>query len=504
MNYLLGVDIGTSSTKTALFDQELNLVCFAKRYYDTKYPMPSAAEQNADDWYDAFCHCCEEILAKTKISASAISAIGISGMSSLGLPVDSEGGPLRAGMIWLDRRAKAQSEFIHNVLGDKLVRSISGNRSDPSSLAAKIMWLRENEPDVYGKTSKFLHCSSYLVRRLTGRDTANISESGLTQLCDIRTGEYSDYLLEGTGIDRSKLPDIYGCSSVVGGLLEEVASQTGLCAGTPIIAGAMDNVAATVGLGLLSSGDAYVSAGTVTNVGVLSDHPVCDGRGLVYHYGIENKWLINGGVDYGGAGMLWYRNLLENVDFADLDALVTATSLGESSLLFLPYMAGQRAPLWCDDTAGVIYGISPETSRAHMARMFMESVGLGARHVFRELRGSQPARVALTGGITHSKQWSRIFCSTIGAKVSLCDHAEVTALGTAILAGIGVGVYSSLQDALIRLPNSAVLSPEGRDADYYNELFTIFVEAYDSSISTLAKLKKLSNVSLSVGQEPSH
>jgi sugar (pentulose or hexulose) kinase len=487
--YLLSADIGTSSLKAVLFTPDLRVVAQSKREYVTEYPAFRSAEQNPDDWTRAFAQAVREILDATAISPTTIAAIAIDGMSSLALPVDGTGRALRPAMIWLDRRAQEESERIRRA-HETLQISINGNRSDPSNFAPKVMWLRDHEPEIYKAAACFLHCNAVLIQRLTGRFTMDVSQAGLSQICDIRSGRYSTVLIEACGIDQRKLPEIASCTEVVGTVTPEAAAMTGLAAGTPVIAGAMDNVAATVGLKLQSDGDAYISAGTVTNVGLLLDQPVFDGKGLLYHYGIDGKWLINGGVDYGGAGLRWFRDILGDCDFATLDRLASETRCGEQALLFLPYMTGQRAPLWNENASGVIFGLTPDTDRRHLARMFMESAALGARHVFGQLCSRQPTRAALTGGITGSDLWTQIFADVTGIRLRKHAQGDVATLGGAILAGIGVGLFSDAADAFRRIPDDReVLPSSGRD--YYDDLFAVFVNAYCNVLGSLNDLTEL-------------
>ncbi len=490
MALLLGVDIGTSSLKVVLFDEDLRPVALARREYGTSYPGPGCAEQDPEDWWRAFRAATKEVLLASSAPPGAIAAIGVDGMSSLALPVDAAGTPLRPALIWLDRRARAQVERARVEVEARQL-SINGNRCDPSCFAPKLAWIRQHEPDVDRAAASYLHCNAWLVQRLTGAFTMDVSQAGLSLLCDIRTGRYSDELVRGWGVDRRKLPEVSSCAEIAGRVTAVAAAATGLAAGTPVVAGAMDNVAATMGIGLRHDGDAYIAAGTVTNVGVLRDHPVLGGPGLLYHSGLEGRWLVNGGADYGGAGMLWFRNVLGDTDLAALGALGAASACGEHPLVFLPYMAGQRAPLWNDATAGVMLGITPSTERRHLARMFMESVALGARHVFDALCPVRPDRAALTGGITHSRAWTQLMADVTGMRLSVWDQAETSTLGAALLAGVGVGMFRSPLGALRRLPQAPELEPDPRHREYYEALYGVFSEAYASVLRPLAALDAL-------------
>ncbi len=490
MALLLGADIGTSSLKVVLFDEDLRALAQSRQEYPTSYPGPGRAEQDPDDWVRAFSRACRQVLEAARARPADVAAAGIDGMSSLALPVDGRGAPLRPAMIWLDRRAVAEAEIGRSRHEPRLL-AIAGNRSDPSCFAPKVAWIRDHEPAVYREAASFLHCNGYVVQRLTGAFTMDVSEAGLSLVCDIRNGRYSGELVEAWGLDSRKLPEIAACTDVVGRITPALARETGLAEGTPVIAGAMDNVAATVGLGLRHDGDGYIAAGTVTNVGILRDHPVLDGKGLVYHSGVQGHWLVNGGADYGGAGLLWFRNLLRDPDLPALGELGAKTVCGEHPMLFLPYMAGQRAPLWNDSTSGVVLGITPGTERRHLARMFMESVALAARHVFEELCPERPSRAALTGGITNNAAWSQLVADITGMRLSLCAHADVSPLGAAILAGLGVGVFQDIDEAFARLPPGRECVPDRTYADYYAALYRIFATTYCNVIDNLRSLDGL-------------
>ncbi|MCM5559239.1 FGGY-family carbohydrate kinase [Pleomorphomonas sp. JP5] len=490
MSFILTIDIGTSSLKAVLFDAELSVVAQSKQEYPTSYPKIGWAEQDPDHWSHALTRAVAGILSQTHLHPEAISGIGVDGMSSLMLPVDREGNALSNGLIWLDRRAQEQSDLVNRQYGNALL-SISGNRSDPSNFGSKAMWLRDQRRDVYDACASLLHCSSFLVRQLTGVFVMNRSEAALSQLCDVRTGAYSDELIEASGIDRQKLPEIADCKDVVGRVTAAAAQRFGLAAGTPVIAGAMDNVAATIGLGLRNDGDAYIAAGTATNVGVLVDTPPLDGHGLTYHAGIEGKWLVNGSVDYGSAGLLWFRNLLGESSFETLCAEAENVERGQHPLVFLPYMTGQRAPLWNEALSGVLLGVTPGTDRRHLARMFMESTALGARHVFQKLREKRPSSAALTGGITHNPFWTGIFADATGMSLTPSRQTEVGNLGLAILTGLGIGTFRSPDEAFSLLPVDCSHEPDPGSRDYYDDLFALFDAAYESNRSVLAQLDEI-------------
>jgi sugar (pentulose or hexulose) kinase len=488
--HLLSADIGTSSLKVVLFDEGLRVVAQARREYPTRHPASGQAEHDPEDWYRAFCEATRQLLQDTSVSPGSVVAVGVDGMSSAALAVDGDGRALRPAMIWLDRRATAEAERLRERLSDSLA-GISGNRSDPSHVAPKLMWLQAHEPEVYRAAACFLQCNAYLVQRLTGAFTMDVSQGGLSLLCDVGTGAYSDTLLEAAGVDRRKLPEIVSCREVAGALTSRAARDTGLASGTIVVAGAMDNVSATLGMNVCQSGEAYVSAGTVVNVGFISDTPPRDGRALVYHHALGDRWMVNGGVDYGGAGLRWFRDVLDARNLEALVALAGEGARDDRALLFLPYMSGQRAPLWNEHASGVILGITPDTDRRQLVRMFMESVALGARHVFDVLGCPVPPRVTLTGGIVHSPGWVQIVADVMGLPLFVGQVPELSALGAAVLAGVGAGVFRSEADALKRVPRPELVASREEFRARYQALYQVYRSAYDHLTEDLAALKRV-------------
>ena len=490
--YILAVDVGTSSTKAALYDTELNLIDGEKREYRTSYPGRDRAEHRAEDWWEALAAACRILLERSGIEPQDIAAIGIDAMSTTLVAVDREGRPLRPAMIWLDRRGDRQCARLQEKAGDKLI-TLGGNRADPSFFAAKAMWIRDEEPEIYDKTYSFLHGNGYLVHRLTGVFSMDITQCGLSNLCDTADGTWSDELLKAAGLDREKFPPVYECSDIVGRLTEKAAEETGLVPGIPVVAGSMDNPAAVLGLGVIGVGETYISAGTATNVGTSIDRPMKRGDLLLYHHGIKGRWLINGGVDFGGSGLRWFRDILE-VPYDELDRLALETEGRSVPLLFLPYMIGQRAPLWNNDTRGCFFGLSPEMGRADIVRSIMESTAFGCRRIFGmiEEETEEPiAAVSLTGGCARNDQWNQFFADITGKEIFPTGLEDAAPLGTAIIAGLGAGLFSSPEEALALRPRGNSFLPNENRKEYYKEMFRVFAGLYDSLVSTYGELSRI-------------
>ncbi|MDZ8117352.1 xylulokinase [Pontiella agarivorans] len=491
--YILSIDVGTSSTKTVLFDTDFNVVATARKKYDTSYPHAGWAEQPAEQWWDALKENTTNMLAESRVNAADIIAVGIDAFSTTVVPVDDNGNALRPGLIWMDRRASAEAEWIREHLGEELWE-INGNVSDAGNPAPKIMWIKKHEPEVYDKTHMFLHANGYLVHQLTGEYSMDISEAGLSQFCNTKTGEYSDVLLEGCGIDRAKLPPVFNCTDIVGKVTADAAALTGLAEGTPVIAGSMDNVAAGLGAGVSKGGEVFISGGTVTTNNVCLDEPKYNKNLHVYPHIVPGTWITAGGVDFGGAVIRWFNEeILELDGYQELDKLIDTSVTAESSVVFLPYMVGQRCPIWNDNTTGVVMGLKPHTSRRDFTRAVIEGTTYGSRHVLSiaEEEGVEIKNVKITGGVANSAVWVQIFSDVLGQSIEIPGAVDLPPLGVAIAAAYGVGAIKSFDEAIEKIPTRASFSPDAHNHAYYSEMYTVFRNLYSNLVNEFDMLAEI-------------
>jgi len=413
-------------------------------------------------------------------------------MTPVLVAVDKSGNCLRPAIIWMDRRASEQCKEIEENLGNRLFE-INGNHNDPSNLAPKIMWVKDNEPEIYDKTDKFLYASSYLVNRMTGKMVVDKTQCGLSQLCDTRNSHWSLELIEGCGLDRNKLPEIVDSTEVVGNLTAHAAALLGLSKDTLVIAGAMDNVAAGLGTGVYDDGQVYISAGTATNGCICSSTPLYNEALHVYHHIVPDRWLNVAGVDYGGAGLKWFNNLLGNTSIPELVQEAEKKGTSNTAMVFLPYMVGQRAPIWNTGTRGVVFGLDPAADRADLAQIFMEGNALGVRNIFKivEDLGLSIDEVKLTGGCSRSDYYSQIFADVTGKSVEVAGETDVASLGMAMAAAYAMGYYSSFTEMTGLIRNRSSFTPDSTAADYYNSVFELFKSLYEQLESQYDKLNSI-------------
>lgn len=499
--YILGVDLGTSSCKIVAFDGQGNIVSSATEQCPTIYPLPGWAEQDPNLWWRAFKFSVKKAIEKSNIRVEDIVSIGVDSQGSCLVAIDKWGRSLCPAPIWADRRSTSQCEWIRKEIGENLIFRISKNRIDPSNIAPKILWVKENKPEVYQKTWKFLHPNGYLIYKLTGVPSMDLSEGCLTQLFDAEKDDWSSLLLDLHSIPRRLLPDVYPCHAVVGKVTKEAAVETGLREGTPVIAGGMDMPMSALGAGVIREGQAYVSAGTVTGIGVCSEISIESPFFFCIRHVIPEKWLLVSGVDYGGAGFKWFKDKLiaplaeEKSDlYKLLVERMDGIPAGSNGLIFLPYMVGQRSPLWNNNTRGVIFGLSPDHGIGHLVRMFMEGNAYALRNVVEliESGGHYIEELRFVGGCTKVELWNQIFSDVIGKKILASQH-ENAALGSALLAGVGIGLIKNIKEAIKMVKPFKEYLPNLENKELYDDLYNIFKRIYSNLLETFDSLAKFEN-----------
>ncbi len=396
MKYLLGTDIGTSGTKTVLMDTEGKLIAQDLKEYDVLTPEPLWAEQWPDVWYEAAKASIRSTVAKAKeakVTAEDIKGIAISGLyGGSGIPLDEEMKPVRPCMIWMDRRAKEETEWVIEKIGEKKLLEITHNGADPYYGYTKILWMKNHEPENWEKTKLFLPPNDYVIYRVTGEVAIDYSSAGnIGGIFDMNTRTWSEELMEAMGIPASMMPQrIVESTDIVGGMTKEAAEELGLWEGLPVIASGIDCGAANIGLGVFESGVYAAAIGTSMCAALISDQPV-KGKGLIvwpYLYDAKNLSYYFAGGNTAGAIVKWFRNTLcqwevENQKnggpsmYDVLNDQAQQIPAGSEGLVVLPYFMGERSPVWDSDAKGTIVGLSLTHTKGHLYRAFLEAVEIG-------------------------------------------------------------------------------------------------------------------------------
>jgi len=503
LNLLLGIDIGTSSLKSVLYDPDRGCaVGDASREYTTHFPVPAGAEHDPDDWWRAACDSIQELLASSGVDAGSVRGVGVGGLGWCCLSVDEKGVPLRRAMIWMDRRAEAECRWLRERFGQERILQIAGNRIDPAYVTPKQLWLKKHEPDVFRRAHCYLQSEAYLVFRLTGALTQSLSSGYSFYFFDIAKGEWLPGVADEMGIPIEKHPPIFGCSDVVGEVTSAAAEATGLRAGTPVVAGGLDAACAALGAGVVRPGQTQDQGGTAGGMSIHCDRPVSHPALILGYHVAPGAWLLQGGTVAGGASLKWFRDtfgtdvrIASGVDAAssgtaadDFKLLTTEAAQaepGSGGVIFLPYLAGERSPIWDTDARGAFVGLTFRTTRAHLVRAVMEGCAFSLLH---NLETAKEAGVEFdvlfaVGGAARSDLWCQIKSDVTGCPVRVPAVSEGTALGAAILAGVGAGVFRDVEEGVARMVRfERSFEPRPQMHEMYRSMFEVYRGLYPSLI----------------------
>ena len=473
--YILAHDLGTSGNKASLFTKEGEMVGSRIASYDTRYFNEKWVEQNPENWWEAVCLSTKQLIDDIGIHPGDIKVVSFSGQMMGCLCVDAEGKPLRDSIIWADQRATKQVKDLEKHLTQEDFYRIVGHRNTPSYGIQKLMWLRDNEPDIYEKTYKVLNAKDYIVLKLTGNFVTDYSDGNGMGCFDLVNLAWSDRILEASGIDREKLPDLQPSTYIAGGVSEEAAWATGLAQGTKVVIGAGDGVTANIGAGSVSEGKTYCSLGTSAWVTTTTKEPIFDPqmRTVTWAHAIPGYYAPNGTMQYAGGAYNWMKKAIYASESAPVEGesvhdiinqKIEETPPGSNGLLFLPYLIGERAPRWDSASKGSYLGITSETTQGEMMRSVVEGVTFNLGIIFDILQQHiEIEEVTIIGGGAKSKAWRQIMADVFGVPVSVPTILdEAGSMGAAIIGGVGAGLFKDFNvvEQFITIKSSQTNNPE--------------------------------------------
>lgn len=481
---LLAHDVGTSATKTSVVGSDGRILASQSTPHETRSPNPGWAEQDAGDWWDGVCRNTRALVERDPALGRRIAAIGVSGHMLGCLPLDADGRPLRPSMIHSDGRASAERDEVERRVGGEMLYQTTGNILDPHSPLCKILWLKENEPDVYRRTARFVQSKDYVVGCMVGRfDSTDYSDASHAQWIDINRGAYAEHVLGELGIDADKFPRLYSGVDVVGELTDEAAPALGLQSGIPVVAGGGDGSCATAGAGAVRPADAYCCIGTTAWVALTAEDPMIDPQGRIFNLtSLDGQTCgVFGTVKSAGLSVDWMMDLLGEGDFERFDALLAEAPPGSDDLIFLPYLEGERSPIYDSDARGVFFGINSSHRRHHFLRATIEGVSYGLRSCLDVMRETiQVPALRLIGGGGQSQAWQQILADVCAVNVQTLTTraADATSVGAALAAGVGVGIFDSLAEAAETIGVVKERPPRAESAETYERLFDIYMALY--------------------------
>jgi len=509
MKFLLGLDIGTTSTRALLINENLKLVASSTSAYKSLMtPRPGWAEQNPDDWWGQSVKTIKDVIDKSHVRPENIACVGLSGQMHGSVFLDSNGEIIRPAILWFDQRTHKQCETIYKIFGYNEFIKLSYNKALPGFTAPKILWLKENEEDNYKRVSKILLPKDYVRYKLSDTYATEVSDASGTVLMDIPSRKWSDRILEGLQINRDLLPDIYESEVISSRVSKEASNLTGLLEGTPIAGGGSDNAAGAIGTGIVTKSRIMDSIGTSGVVFAYSDKPLYNPEGRLHSFchAVKGKWHLTG-VTLSAAGSIkWYFenfgptieiiNKYNNVKGYNLiNNQAKNAPVGSEGLIFLPYLSGERTPYADPNARGVFFGISYRHNPDHFIRAIMEGVAfsqLDCLSLMKELKIESDS-IILSGGGARSDIWRQILADVLDSKVITLNIEEGPAYGAAIIAGKGCGIFSKIEDVANKIVNDIRYenNPIAENVEKYKKIYPLYKSLYESLRENFKKLSKI-------------
>ena len=493
-DYLLGIDIGTSACKVAIFNKSGQVMASASGDYPVYYPREGWAQQKPDEWWSAVCGAIRECLKMGNIFGEQIAGIGIDGQSWSAIAIDREGNVLTDTPIWMDTRDQEICDRLNNEIGSENIFQVAGNSLQPSYTTAKILWYKENMPEVYGRIYKILQSNSFIAYRLTGAVTQDLSQGYGLHCFDMRTGSWDENMCVKLGIPVEFLPEIVPCDEVVGTVTEEAAIMSGLEAGLPVVAGGLDAACGTLGAGVIHPGETQEQGGQAGGMSICIDTYKADPSLILGFHVVPGRWLLQGGTTGGGGVMRWVerefadyeRERQKETGVSSLDQLneiARETPAGSEGVVFLPYMSGERSPVWNPYAKGVFYGLDFAKTKGHMVRACMEGVAFSLRHNLEvaEAAGAKAEILRAMGGSANSLLWTQIKADVTGKTIVVPASDTATTLGAALLAGVGVGFYKDYEEAVsMTVKETRRHKPDLSNKEIYDKTYCTYRNLYES------------------------
>lgn len=483
MNFL-GIDVGTGGSRAVLIDESGKVIASATAAHeDFASPQIGWAEQSPDDWWRACVLVIRQILENIK--AEEIDAIGFSGQMHGSVFLDETDKPLRPALLWCDQRTEKQcAEITENIGKERLIKLVC-NPAITGFTLPKLLWVRENEPEIWAKVKTVLLPKDYIRLKLSGDKASDVADSSGTLYFDVQNRKWSSEMLSAFGIDENLLPKVYESIEITGKVSQKAADETGLKVGTLMVAGAGDNAAGAIGMGIVKAGTVSATIGTSGVIFAVTDQPKLDLKGRIHTlcHAIPNRWHNTGVTQGAGLSLKWFReNFGEGKSYDELVDEAAKIPSGADGAIWLPYLMGERTPHLDAKARAAFIGLTASHTKAHLARAVLEGVAFSLRdslEIFKE-SGAEISSIRLGGGGAKSALWRQIQADIYGNTVETIEADEGAAFGAAILAGVGAGAWSSVDEACektIRVaekiePNTNSVKKLNRNYEAYKLLYS--------------------------------
>jgi xylulokinase len=488
---LLGIDLGTSSTKTLIMNQDGRVIASAAREYGIDHPQPGHAEQDPQVWVQAALETARSAIAEAGIQAGRVGGIGLSGQMHGTVCVDDRGNVLRPAIIWADQRSVRQVANVYEKIGLERLGEWTANPLATGFMLASWLWLAEHEPQILRKTHRLFLPKDYLRYRLTGETGTESSDASSTLLFDTVHKTWSIELLDALDLNPSLLPAVHPSAGIAGTLTREMAAECGLLAGSPVVYGASDQAAQALGHGIVRPGLVSCTIGSGGQLFAPVQRPVYDPqlRLHLFCHALPDLWHLEAAILSAGLSLKWLRdNLLPQESYQSLADAAARTPPGTEGLFFLPYLTGERTPYMDPDAKASMIGLTTRHGRGHIARAVMEGVVMALKQgldLIQEMEVPVEQIVASGGGTRH-RLWLQLMADIFNQPIYLTTNQEAAAAGAAILAGTGTGIFPSALQASQNFSRFGrdVIEPSPENSLLYEEAYQIFCQLYPALASS--------------------
>ncbi len=482
--YFIGIDSSTTATKAILIDQDGRIIGIASSEYTYETPQPLWSEQDPGLWWIATVDSIRKLIQSSGIAAGAVKGIGLTGQMHGLVILDEKGSVLRPSILWNDQRTQKQCDVIREVVGkDRFIR-ITGNDALTGFTASKILWVHDEEPDIYSRIRHVLLPKDFVRLMLTGSYGIDRADGSGTVLFNLAERTWSDDLIQELGMKRDWFPPTFEGTAVTGYLTKSAAQETGLVEGIPVFAGGGDQSAAAVGTGAVEEGIISISLGTSGVVFATADSPFVEPEGRLHAFchAVPGKWHLMGVMLSAAGSLRWFRDTFkESLSYDELVASARQSSVGSGGLLFMPYLTGERTPYPDPLARGGFVGITVRSTFGDFTRAVMEGVAFGLRDNF-ELMKSAGLKtidhVRITGGGAKNPLWLQIIADVMNTPICTVDSEEGAAFGAALLAATGAGVFPSVEEACRQTVHRVNEVQPTANAALYEKLYTNYRELY--------------------------
>lgn len=484
MTFFLGIDVSTTATKALLIGPDGGVVSVASSEYSYDTPRPMWTEQHPHLWWQATASSIRRVLAESGVNPADVQGVGLTGQMHGLVLLDENGQVLRPAILWNDQRTAAECDEIRARLGKDRLIGITGNDALTGFTAPKILWVRNNEPEIYARARHILLPKDYVRYRLTGEYAIDKADGAGTILFDLGKRDWSREVLEALEIDPAWLPPTFEGPEITGRVTSQAAEETGLKAGTPVMAGGGDQSAQAVGVGAVEPGVVALTLGTSGVVFASTQEPFIEPEGRLHAFchALPKRWHLMGVMLSAGGSLRWYRDTVApGTDFDTLLAPAAAVPPGSEGLLYLPYLTGERTPYPDPLARGAFVGLTVRHTLAHMTRAVLEGVAFGLRDSFELMKAvglAEITQVRASGGGARSPLWRQILADVLGVELVTVNTTEGAAYGAALLAATGAGVFPDVPAACAAVVTVTGRTEPGPASRFYEEMYPLYRALY--------------------------